>query len=299
MSGRNYERLPIEEFGRHLITTGDLDPVYIALRNMPIGPKQRARWLIAYWCFYHCGAASMLSEHEGAGFWTNMLVAAQNEIPAPNGGRWPRGHERRHARGQQGIKMVQHLRERYGARPEEMVTRLQDFSKGGVAFERLAVEVKRHVLFGPWISFKVGDMLERVCGAPVNFDEAAVFMFKDPVKATEMLWRKKTGAPDNAKPRDMHRVIHEAVAHLKAEFADLKAPPLEDRAVDLQEVETVLCKWKSHMNGHYPLFNDIDEIHAGLPGWGETANKFLAAMPKGSAEWKAHWDHNNGQGVNV
>ena len=28
---RNYPRLDIETFGRHLITTGDLDPIYTAL----------------------------------------------------------------------------------------------------------------------------------------------------------------------------------------------------------------------------------------------------------------------------
>lgn len=283
MGKRDYERLPIEDFGRHLITSGDLDPVYVALKNMPIGPKQRARWLIAYWCFYHCGAASHLSEHGGMDFWRQMMTAAINEQETPVGGRWPRGHERRHARGEQGIGMVQDLRERYGSEPEKMVLDMEAKAKGGILFKDMASIVKTHKLFGPWIAFKVCDMLERVCGAPVNFDEAAVFMFKDPMKAAEMLYRERHGITDPNVRVKMDRVVHPIVEHLKSTFTDLKAPPLGDRPIDLQEVETVLCKWKSHMNGHYPLFNDIDEIRAGLPGWGETADKFLVAMPEGSS----------------
>lgn len=281
MAGRKYERLAIEDFGRHLIITGDLDPVYIAV-NAIDDTAQRWRWLVAYWCWYHCGVASWASEHEGMDFWKAMLTVAKNETEAPVGGRWPRGHERRHARADAALKMVQHLRERYGEHPEAMVDELRNRAEGGIMFKEMAAHVRTHVLFGPWIAFKVCDMLERVCGSPVNFDEAAVFMFKDPMKAAEKLYRGKIGILDEKIKIKMDRVVHPIVEHLKAEFADLKAPPARDRAIDLQEVETVLCKWKSHMNGHYPLFNDIDEIRAGLVGWGQTAEIFLAAMPEGS-----------------
>lgn len=277
---RDYERLSIEQFGRHLIVSGDLDPVYIALGECMSTNRQLCRWLIAYWCFYHCGLASYASEHEGQEFWRVLMTAAINEVESPAGGRWPRSSERRHARGKQGINMVAHLRERYGDQPELMVDALCDQSTGGIDFADISREVKTHVLFGPWISFKVGDMLERVLGCPINFNSAAIFMFKDPVKAALMLWRAKTEQPENAKPKNQGLVIDEVVAYLAKEFRDLSAPPKRDRSIELQEIETVLCKWKSHMNGHYPLNNDIDEINEGLAGWGETARAFAAAMPK-------------------
>ena len=276
---RDYSKLAVEQFGRQLLTSGDLDPVYIALPQAIQEVKQLHRWLISYWCFYHCGVASWLSEQEGDAFWKGMLLAAHNEQESPLGGRWPRGQERRHARGAQGIKMVTHLRERYGTEPETMVSDLSKMGGGGVVFSAMATHIKTHSLFGPWIAFKVCDMMERIIGVPVNFDQADVFMFKDPVKAALMLWREKVGLPEGAKPKDEGAAIREIVAYLKDEFKDLKAPPLHDRPVELQEVETVLCKWKSHMNGHYPLFNDIDEINEGLHGWGETAERFLQAMP--------------------
>lgn len=53
--------------------------------------------------------------------------------------------------------------------------------------------------------------------------------------------------------------------------------------MNIQEVETVLCKWKSHMNGHYPLWNDIREINGGLEPWAgrcSAARAFLNHMPK-------------------
>ena len=286
MPGRDYKRLPIEEFGRHLIESGDLDPVYIALPKAMDNTAQMYRWLIAYWCFYHCGVASHMSEHEGNAFWTEMLRAAHNSLEAPVGGRWPRGHERRHARGDQGVKMVTHLRQLYGRLPEKMVEDMVDLCQGGVEFSVISRHVRQHTLFGPWIAFKVGDMLERVLECPVSFVNADVFMFKDPVKATLMMWRDKYGLPETARPKDELHVIREAVDYLKHEFRELSAPPNRDRPVDLQEVETVLCKWKSSMNGHYGPYNDINEITAGLEGWGETAMAFRAAMPPGGNSWE-------------
>ncbi len=280
MSKRDYPRLPIEEFGRHLIASGDLDPVYIALPKAIPDTDQGYRWLISYWCFYHCGAASYMSEQEGNNFWNIMMTAAKNELPTPDGGRWPRGHERRHARGGQGVRMVADLRAKYGSHPEQMVSGLVGACEGGVLFSDVARKVRTHVLFGPWISFKVGDMLERVLGCPVNFDDADVFMFKDPVKAALMLWRTKLNLPETARPKYQGVAIREIVGYLEKEFNDLFAPPGRDRGIQLQEVETVLCKWKSHMNGHYPLNNDIDEINEGLVDWGETAKTFHHFMPK-------------------
>lgn len=280
MSKRDYERLPIEKFGRHLITSGDLDPVYIALEKAILTEDQLHRWLIAYWCFYHCGVASYMSEFTGMDFWREMLVAAHNDFIAPNGGRWPRAKERRHARGKQGVAMVADLRARYGDHPEAMVEELVARCKGGVEFGVLAKPVRSHTLFGPWIAFKVGDMLERVLDCPINFDNADIFMFKDPTQAALMLWRRKSGLPATAKPREEGVAIRKVVDYLRKEFRDLYAPPTNDRPIALQEVETVLCKWKSHVRGHYPLNNDIDEIGADLKDWGDTAETFAHFMPK-------------------
>lgn len=281
---RSYERLPIETFGRHLLETGDLDPVYIALVDAKLDPDQQDRWLIAYWCFYHCGAASHLSEFHGDAFWAEMMIAARNELAAPDGGRWPRGHERRHFRGQQAVLAVEGLRSRYGSEPEEMVRRIGLAScsiQGSVPFKDISDRVQEHRGFGPWIAFKVADMLDRLGYVNVDFDEAAIFMYKDPAEAAERLFRETQGITAERVTINRAVVIPQVVEYLKTEFGDFTAPPLHERTVDLQEIETILCKWKSHMNGHYPLNNDIDEIRRGLAGWGETAARFGRALPTG------------------
>ena len=285
MASRDYEKLSIEEFGKHLLDSNDLDPVYVALhrlRNDELwGDDQVKRWLVAYWCFYHCGVASWMSEHGGDEFWQQMLIAAHNleDAPAPTGGRWPRGHERRHFRGQAGIKAVNSLQQQYSDCPSLMVDYILE---AGHDFKDVSKRTCEHHLFGPWIGFKVGDMVERVLGHHVDFSEAAVFMFKDPLKSALMLWRRKSGLPESAKPKNQDAVIHEIVEYLTDHFKDYKAPPRYDRPVGLQEVETILCCWKSHVNGHYPKFNDIDDIVAGTAPWidhSQAAVDFYSRFP--------------------
>lgn len=280
---RNYPRLDIVSFGRHLLETDELDPVYVALHRASLPDDVVARWLVAYWCYYDTGVASYLSEHEGEMFWSLMETAAANRIPAPTGERWRRAKERRHFRGKAATTAVEQLEKRYGHRPEGMVEYIA--GEGG-PFASLAKRVKEHHGFGDWIAFKAGDMIERVVGVPVDFREADVFMFKDPKKAALMLWRHAEGLPETAKPKDAkaeQRIVREVVTYLGRQFADYTAPPRHDRPVGLQEIETVLCCWKSHVNGHYPLYNDIDEINEAIVPWlehSEVAQAFAEAMPK-------------------
>lgn len=295
MAHKNYERLSIEEFGKHLLESGDLDPIYIALSKMEWQCEEhRDRWLIAYWCYYHAGAASYISEGEGEDFWHRMMVAAQNETIAPDGGRWPRGHERRHFRGYQGIQAVEELSARYGDRPEAMVAYCAGLYPGvdrvdPGPFVNVSIRVQEHRGFGPWISFKIGDMIERLGIRPIDFSNADVFMFKDPALAAQMLYAQKNGI-DPQRVRDgsvkvKATVIPEVVRYLVDHFKDYSAPPTHDRPVGLQEAETILCCWKSHLSGSYPRFNDIDEIRHGVRPWvahSQTARAFLHHLPIGS-----------------
>jgi hypothetical protein len=287
MAGRKYDRLPIEVFGTNLLATGDLDPIYIALhKQFPDGNEpQLKRWLVAYWCFYHAGQASYISEAEGPEFWTRMRACTKNEELSPIGERWQRGHERRHFRGEAASKAIRIMSGKYLDEPEALVDEIIGTPglPNSLPFVQVAERTQKLPLFGPWISFKVGDMIDRVCGITVDFDNAAVFMFKDPTEAALRLWRLKAGLHPEAMPKDKDKAIQQVVDYLIEYFAQNKAPPLLDRPVGLQEVETILCKWKSHQNGHYPLFNDIDEITDGVHPWikvSDTAQEFSRHMPK-------------------
>lgn len=298
MASRDYPRLNIYDFGQHLLESGDLDPVYVALDKMEWGdPAHLERWLLAYWCFYHCGAASFISEMPAELFWERMEEAARNETPAPDGGRWPRGSERRHFRGRAAVDAVAKMKARWLTMPERAVhdiaygvppNHIVPVTARPQPFAEVAARARGLPLFGPWIAFKVCDMLDRLGIAPIDFDKASVFMFDDPVKAALRLWRAHENLPDSAEPKDAatkERIIDNVVAHLTEHFKAHTAPPRHERPVALQEIETILCKHKSHLNGHYPLFNDIDEIREGLSGWAphsETARSMLHAMPEGS-----------------
>ncbi len=290
MAGRTYERLGIEVFGAHLIEHEDLDPVYLALTRTGLDFDWTLRFLVAYWCSYHVGFSCFAADHPAPDYWDVMRAWAVNDTEAPAGGRWPRGHERRHARGNSGLTMVRKLEERY-PEPEQAASTLACLGHDGVLPCKAVMKtVKEEYLFGDWIAFKVADMAYNVLDVAIDFDEAAVFMFKDPRKGAKLFWRGemiKAGAltaelAKTAEPKDEMAMIHGVVKHLIEVFDGHLAPPKRERPVGVLEVETVLCKWKSHLNGHYPLFNDIDEIHEGLVPWSavsESAVAFADAMP--------------------
>lgn len=289
---RSYERLDVVDFGRTLIQSGDLDPLYIALNRSQLEPSAVKRFLVGYWCTYHVGQSAWLAEKEGQKFFNALNVIAMNTTPSPVGGRWPRGKERRHWRGEQATKSALELNNRY-KHAEEMVdyvsrNRGEDIVYTSLPFATVNRLVQEHRGFGDWIAFKVGDMLETCLGVPVSFQEAEVFMFKDPAKAATMVFREKN--PDLAAQWDagafsiqQTEINRRVSGWLEQQFSDLLAPHNSRRPVQLQEVETVLCKWKSHMNGHYPVGNDITEIREGLAPWAqvsEYAAELLRCMPE-------------------
>lgn len=271
--------LTIEEFGKHLLLTGDLDPIYIVLWNMNLSTPELARWLLAYWCFYHAGVACYMAEQEGTKFWEKMSLAAVN-VQSPMGDilRWPRGKERRHFRGKTSLRGVEGLAVRFPL-PEDMLLFFHHLSNfNPMKYLDVRKAVKEWYGFGDWISFKVADMLERVVGYKIDFQHSEVFMFDDPYKAALMQWKLKHNAPPESTIDNEPAAIKEVVDDLTQHFAGYLAPPRLDRPVGLQEVETILCKYKSHLHGHYPLMNDIHEITVGLTHWrahSKLAEEFL------------------------
>lgn len=287
---RNYPRLAIEDFGRQLILSGDLDPIYTALvaaeKAGDFTIPQLCRWMVAYWCYYSAGVASFLSEKEGPDFWHWMMVAAINEQETPVGGRWARGHERRHFRAKIATESVAALCDRYKDRPENMVlyigARFDEEER--LPFKTVSERAQEHRGFGPWIAWKIADMLERVMEIPVDFSDADIFMYRDPEKAALLLFEQRHPLPPGTRVKK-RVVLPKVLDYLFKHFGGFSAPPLGDRPVNIQEVETILCKYKSHCNGHYPLMNDIDEIRDSAQGWApvsSAASAFLRHMPEGS-----------------
>lgn len=246
---RDYIKLSLEKFGRLLLDENDLDPVYNVLYKGQLPDQQLRRWFLAYWCCYNSGEASWISEQED--FWGRMEEFAANVTESPIGGRWPRGRERRHFRGDKCIDAIRVLKGRF-PRPEAAVESLE----APVRYQRLKEKIVTWPLFGPWIAFKIGDMLERVMGVQIGFHNSDVFFFDSPRLAAEQWYGK-------AHPQ----AIVDACEHLSKTLGHYTAPPSHNRPLNLQEYETILCKWGSHNTGHYPIGIDTWELREALHPW--------------------------------
>lgn len=267
-----HKLIEVIAFGERLIQTQDLDPVYVALVGAKLPKDQMKRLLLAYFCFYHLGVSARLSEATGAHYWELMEIAARNRLCNPDEidpdlpeGKWPRGTERRHFRGQKCVDAVKAIRRFYGTRseqPEYFVEFLSGLSFSDLKNIRAAVQ--QFPMMGPWVAFKVADMLERILGVPIEFPNDLTLFYDEPRAALDML----------------ELPAEKANAHLLKHFSKMPAPPRYERPCNIQELETVACKWKSHVNGHYWIGKDIHEIRNGLAGWGKTADKLLNSMPE-------------------
>ena len=273
-SARGYQRLAIEVFSRHLLQTGDLDPVYIALNACGWTEAQRLRWLVAYIAFYHCGAACYLSQFVGAAFWDEVRRATVNEAPAPIGARWPRGHERRHFRGRQAMTAVDQWAARW-CQPEGMFAYMAAVAP---SFADVTARAKEHRSVGDWLSFKIVDLVDACLDGHVDQRDAEYFLYERPRASLVRVWRERF----EREPKNEMSAAKEMIAHLQAELRDCTIPHKPGRPIDLFCLETVSCKFASHLSGHYPLYNDIREIRKGLQPCRHSCNEvdqFEAVMP--------------------
>jgi len=258
---QKYKHLSIEKFGRVLLKTGDLDPVYIMLYKAKLSKGTLARWLLAYWWFYSSGVVSTLSVLEGKKFYSLATDMA-------TGTNAPRGAERRHFRGAAAFNAIKWFQKQYPC-PEDAVEELSHFAEGKLAPAVIGWITDSWPLFGPWIAFKATDMLERCLGVKVEFKGEDLKLYSTPTQGAfelcqEKKWGTRWGEVDD---------VAGVVKRLEKEFKNYKAPPDYKRPVNVQEIETCLCKYHSHITGHYPLGKDTREIYHSLKGWESLAKK--------------------------
>lgn len=248
------KQMSIFEFGRKLIETGDLDPVYTICHHCDWEyDYQEYNFLLSYWCFYHVGTASWISQDHKE-FWPRLCEASATSF-------YPRSSERRHWRGQASIKASLELRS-LRLTPYQLIKGLGE-PKEAPTLPTVMSRVKNLRGFGDWIAFKVADMMERLALCNVQFEPSDIFLIFDaPAKGADAMWlREARGLAITNPPESIPMWAYDM---LKAELGYLKAPPRFERFINIQEIETILCKWKSHLNGHYEIGKDIAEVRHGL-----------------------------------
>lgn len=254
----------IKDFGRELIETRDLDPVYVAIWEARLPADQVHRLLVAYLMFYHLGSAAQLSEFDGKDFWRMVKLAAQNK-PNDDGSRpWPRGAERRHFRGQKCVDAVEAIRDRWGSAEAIIEALTAPVRRSNTLPLAIVMErVQELPMFGPWVAFKAADLCERLLDVPIEFPPDLTLFYDEPRAALDLF----DGDPEtNSKM-------------LLRFFSKWKAPPRYERECNVAELETVCCKFKSSCNGHYWVGHDIREVRHGLKGWGSTADRLFKSCP--------------------
>lgn len=253
-----YKPVDYFTFGKYLLNKNDLDPVYVGLVGLELPPGQLASWLLSYWCFYHVGVSCLLTESHD--YWGDVEKYAGMKAA-------PRGIERRHFRGQAAVDAVYYLSQRYKS-PLHAMEDLK--TEGGDTFKTVSFSVQQWPLFGPWVAFKVADMIDRCTTTKVDFSNCELSMYKEPVAGAKLIAQQERWETD----------LQGVCKILEKKFDSYLAPPKYERQVGLQEIETILCKYKSHYNGHYPLGKDTHELHNTLSGeWGPLAKKMKEYLP--------------------
>ncbi len=208
------------------------------------------------------------------------MKAAINEAPTPFGSRWPRASERRHFRGLQAATAIKDWHDTYESYPEGMMYRI---AEGAPSFIDTLKRAQEHRSIGNWMGFKLVDLVDACMGGEIDQTDVSLFFYDTPKHSLLRLWREKQGYADNVQPKDEQQVIIAMTDYLKEKLEGFEIPHKPGKPVDMFCLETCFCKFQSHLNGHYPLYNDIDEISHGLEPWipySSNAKLFLEMMPR-------------------
>lgn len=241
---KRYSPLDWQTFGRLLILSGDLDPVYIMLSRTAQSPQYLKRWIIAYMGCYHAGVATYIC----AGGETRDV---ERILEASSKG-WPRGQERVKSFGKDSAKrFIDYLISVHVGKTELLFDHI--FRKPVMEYGGVLDYAQQVPTYGPWVAWKLADMAERMGLVKLDFGlKPWDWFYEASQKGAEEI---RASIPSLLAPTGdgiYRRVL--------AEFEGMLAPPLYERCVGWQEVETVLCKFKSHVNGRYPLGKDTKEV---------------------------------------
>ncbi len=245
------EALDIIPFGHNLLVTRDLDPEYILLWEAKFPKELLKKWLLAYWCFSHAGTASWIAsaeddERDERYYWDRMMQAAN--LPK----QWKRGVARRYFVGEDAAKAVNYLS---SAGLKGTVNKLCNHYFWYLP--DFMAEVCGWYKFGPWAAFKAADMLERLDLIGLNSNKCEDCMLEAPKKGARDLWECR-GSPSLVGWSVERWAVKEI---LTSKLGGYKAPPRYERLINLQEAETILCKWRGHIRKER-TYNVGDDIRA-------------------------------------
>ena len=237
-------------FGKGLIKSQDIDPLYPVLRDLVDGMGfEEAYWLQhLYVAWYNLPS--------GWRAWIDMPMpeSFDPELIDP---RWPTGTERRANRGG---KVIAHLSSTIDTIDKDFEGDIVRFFTDGI-FEPedsyqptvnwmvMNERLQGLYLNGRWAAYKQCEVLRRVMDVPLEAPDMGMQFSSGPREGLAMLYGEVPG--------QTRGVINQL---------DAQARDLQERALamgleaDIEELETVLCNFKSLRKGKYYIGHDIDEL---------------------------------------
>jgi hypothetical protein len=213
------------KFATLMFKLEDADPGYMLLRRADLPLAQKLRYVLAWCTFYNPGLAARASDFQGAKFYEFLRYVYPHA---------KRASERRHFRGQAGLKALDQWQSLY-PKPEAMVE---------ACFASSYLQVRKNMQhmaqMGDYFYWKLADIQDTVMGKPVDFVGCEKYMPKVPKQGADMI-----GDLENL--FTLEHIMGVVTAHV----AKLDYPVKEGRKLALQEAETICCVFKQHVVGDY------------------------------------------------
>ena len=246
------------KFATQMFNLEDADPGYMLLRRAGLPLAQKLRYVLAWCTFYNPGLAARASDFQGAKFYEFLRYVYPHA---------KRASERRHFRGQSGLKALAQWQSLY-PKPEAMIE---------ACFASSYLQVRKNMShmaqMGDYFYWKLADIQDTVMGKPVDFTGCEKYMPKVPKQGADMI-----GDMENLFTLEV--IMGVVTAHV----GKLAYPVKEGRKLALQEAETVCCVFKQHVVGDYKFgfrsakaYNRLNSMVAETP----TAQKLLDGLYAG------------------
>lgn len=212
-------------FAENLFRTEDADPVYYAMARSGLDKDTLARFFVGWCTYYHPGVAADAAQHSGTRFWDTLQGWYETA---------PRATERRHFRGQAGLKALAAWQQKF-PNPEDMV-----YAHFAPTYFECRRKLETLEQFGDYFYWKFADVQERVFQVPCSFQGAASYSPKVPREGARLI---HATAPIEA-------IYEKIVEQLRPRLA----PPWYDRPIGIQEAETVCCVYHQMVGGGYEYY---------------------------------------------
>ena len=229
-------------FAQEMIQERDVDPDYIFINKvsstLKFTAKEKAKWVLLKTIIYN--SVSEL-EHIMNGVTFSILKF---------------GNERQ----KQKHNAQSYLDNFYKTYPEPLEFFNSLAGNGNKAMQKITA-LKG---FGPWAAWKLMDLCSCCLGIDIDFSRIDFReAYEYPLKGLLMV----NGLPEETRLLSNDSVYYGAFDNAFAVLGasiNLKEPCNQQRGINIQEIETLLCKYHSYIHNHYKIGEDVERLRKNI-----------------------------------